>query len=775
MILLKKVFRDLKQNAVQFFSIYIMTLLTLFIQTGFESSNVGSAYSAAEYFAETNYKDLDVQGAAFTYKDIEMLENIPGVKNVDAVARTTGKITLDKERLLVMGFIDGNDVSKMYLTEGTAYKPGSKGCWVEARFAEPMGIKPGDFLTMTRGNITLREEVKGIVYCPEYLYYLPNDTYTEPEYGTHGFIIMDISEAPTEVKIDKLIVDLEDVKNNGYLLTTEEKKTMNYMREVISRRLDNPNILVKTKTEDEDYNDYAGSLDSNDAISTVFPLVFLAVALLGIITTMTRLTNNQRVQIGTLKALGFSNKKITFHYMSYSVIIAVLGCLSGIVIGPLVLGGYLNGLNDYYYQNPMQRLQLTYRTLIMSVVAVVLCVAVSYLSTRKILVENAARILQPEAPKFESTAAIEKSRIWNGLRFASRWNIRDVRRNKLRTIVSMAGILVCSMLIFMSLGFFECLDTQSSWMYGEICRCNYQIVFNDGVPYGTVSEYASEYQGQMMQVCSATLYTDEAESVREMTVIDDGNLFLPEDEDLDYIDVPDSGVMLTSRLVDHFGVNVGDSISWKLPGSSRVYTAPIVKICRVASGQGIIMSRKAFEELGGEFQPTTIYTMMSVPTDLKAKRPEISSVNSKESLKELLENSKEVAYTTSYILAAIAIVMGVVVLYNLGVLSYIEKTREIATLKVLGFHSGSIRFILLQQSLVITAAGAILGVPFGVVMLKELAEMVMDIYFDMVVEPSFLPYLGSIIGTFAVSVIVNVYVSSKVKTIDMVEALKSRE
>ena len=156
MILLKKVLRDLRNNAVQFFSIYIMTLLSLFIQTGFESSNVGSAYSAAEYFAETNYKDLDVQGAYFTYKDIEMLENTPGVNFVDGIARATGKITLDKERLLVLGYIDGNDVSKMYLTEGIAYVPGSTGCWVETRFAKPMGIRPGDMLTMTSGNITLK-------------------------------------------------------------------------------------------------------------------------------------------------------------------------------------------------------------------------------------------------------------------------------------------------------------------------------------------------------------------------------------------------------------------------------------------------------------------------------------------------------------------------------------------------------------------------------------------------------------------------------------------
>ncbi len=775
MILLKKVLRDLRHNAVQFFSIYIMTLLSLFVQTGFESSNVGSAYSVAEYFAETNYKDLDIQGAYFTYKDIEMLENTPGVNAVDGIVRATGKITLDKERLLILGFIDGNDVSRMYLTEGTEYKPGETGCWVEARFAEPMGIRPGDTLTMTSDNITLKEIVKGIVYCPEYLYYIPNDTYTEPEYGTHGFVIMDISEAPAGLKPDKLIVDLTDVKNNGPLLTKEEKKTMNAMREVLNQRMDNPNILIKTKIEDEDYQDYAGVLESGDAVSTVFPIVFLAVALLGILTTMTRLTENQRVQIGTLKALGFSDRKITWHYMSYSVIIALLGCISGTIIGPVVLGGYLNDLNDYYYQNPIQRLQLTGKTFLMCCLTVALCVAVSYLSTRKILVENPARILLPPAPKFDSTGAMEKSRFWKNLKFASRWNIRDVRRNKLRTAVSIAGILVCSMLIFMSLGFYESLNGQSDWMYNEIFRGNNQIVFGDDVPYGTVYEFANEYQGQMTQVSSITLFTDKTESVRDMVVLDDGNLFLPQTEELEHIDIPENGVMLTSRLVDYFDINVGESISWKLPGTNKVYEAPVVKICRIATPQGIILSRSAWEEMGGDFTPNIIYTRMTVPADLKTKRPEVSSVSSKEMLIEMLQNSNEVSYTISYILAVMAIIMGIVVLYNLGVLSYIEKTREIATLKVLGFHSSSIRFILLQQSLMITAVGAILGIPFGVIMLGTLADMVMNIYFDMVVDPSLMPYLGAVLGTFMVSVLVNIFVSSKVKTIDMVEALKSIE
>ncbi|WP_026658546.1 ABC transporter permease [Butyrivibrio sp. AC2005] len=775
MILLRKVLRDLKQNAGQFLAIYIMTLLSLLIQSGFESSNVGATRTASDYFTMTNYKDLNIEGIAFTYHDIDMLNNYEGVNNVDGILRGTGKISLDKERLLVLNYIGSNNVSKMYLTDGEKYTPGSTGCWVEKRFADPMGIRVGDTLTFTSGNYTLHEQVKGLIYSPEFLYYIPNATYTEPEYGTHGFIIMDINENPNgRIGFDKLIVDLKDVTHNSYLLTDEEKATMNAMRSKIEHKFDNPNLLIKTKIEDEDYADYAGSMDSNNAISTIFPLMFLAVAMLGIITTMTRLTDKQRVQIGTLKALGFSRGKIMFHYMSYSVIIASLGCLSGIIIGPITLGAYLNGINEYYYQNPLQNLQLTVKTLYMSFATIGLCMLVTYLTTRKLLVQSAARILQAEAPKFDSASIFEKTILWNSLKFATRWNIRDVRRNKLRTAVSIVGILVCSMLIFMALGFFECLATQSEWMYGDIFRANGQISFKDGTPYGTVYEYAKEYDGQLIQDIQVTLFTDSAESVRGMTVLDDGNLFMMENVDLEYTDLPENGIILTSRLYDYLGIEVGQTLRWKIPGSSKVFSAPIVKKGRIASGQGIIMSRKVWEDLGGEFMPNYVYTNKTVPPSLKS-RTEIDSIDTKEKLIETLENSNEISYYISYIIIAIAIVMGVVVLYNLGVLSYVEKTREIATLKVLGFRSGDIRLILLQQSLAITVVGAMLGVPFGRIMLDILVDVVAGIYRDMVINPSAMPYIGAIVGTFMVSVLVNLYVSSKVYSINMVDALKSRE
>ena len=775
MMLLRKVLRDLKQNAVQFLAIYIMTLLALLVVSGFDASDNGVYQSAAEYLTDHNFKDLNIEGRYFDHEDIAMLENMDGVAHVNGILHGTGKTVLDKERPLVISYIDGNEVSSMYLTEGEPYTPGSSGVWVEALFAEPMGIRPGDMLTITTENMTFQEKVRGLVYSPEYLYYIPNSTYTEPEYGTHGFIIMDINEAPGEnVEFDQLIVDLSEVHGQGMRLTEAEKKIMRDMRERITEKLDEPGLLIKLKTEDDIYDEYVGSMNSTGAISTIFPLVFMLVAVLGIITTMARLTGKQRTLIGTMKALGFSDKQITLHYMCYSVIVAILGCISGIIIGTYTLGVYLNDLNDYYYQNPYIRLELTWKCLFMSLLAVGLSVLVTWFSTHRLLVQNASEILRPEPPKNSGCGMIEKTPFWGKLGFTTRWNFRDVWRNKMRTLASITGILVCSLLLYTATGFYECLSNQAEWMYGELIRAEYRITFEPGISRSTVYDYAREYEGQMVEEVETTLYSDTTESVRPMIVLDKGNMVWVEDESLSYIELPENGIALTSRLTDMLGVKVGDTLRWKIAGNEKVYSAPIAVIVRQATDQGILMSREYWESIGGEFEPNLVYTRKTVPTDLK-NRPEVSSADSTETLKTALENINIMGYAVTAIMIAMAVVMGVIVLYNLGVLSYIEKVREIATLKVLGFQTGDIRRILLQQNLTVTAIGAIAGVPFGIITLDMLVDLFTGADGEMIVRFSVMPYVYAILGTFLVSVLVNLYITLKVKKIDMVEALKGVE
>ena len=774
-MLFRKVLRDLKQNAVQFLAIFVMTFFALFVVGGFDGDSTGERYSIDEYFADTNFKDLDIQGDVFNASVISMLENMEGVKSVNGIRHGAGKVNPNgTDYLAVISYIDKNDVSSMLISEGEEFIPGAEGVWVEEQFAKPLGIHVGDVINIQTENVNFKETVRGIGYCPEYLYYVPNDTYPEPVYGEHAFLIMDISQAPGEVYFDQMIVDLTDVKGQSESLTDADIRTMEIMRDEVAEKIDNRNVVVKTKTEDELYHLYVGALNSSDVLATVFPTIFLAVACLGIVSTMTRLTSKQRTQIGTLKALGFSRKTITLHYLSYSFVISAVAALLGVFLGDYLLGSYLTDLTLYYYQNPYMRIQLSFTSVYMALIAVGLCVLITFYCTRRLLKENASDILRPEAPKGVGSGFFEKTPIWKMLAFGTRWNIRDVRKNKLRTLLSVFGVMVCSMLIFAAVGFYECMEEQVDWMYDDLILANSKITFEDSVGYGTVSDYAKEYHGQMVQFDNVTLYTKDQEYIRFLMVVDEGNLYRIMDEKLSYMEIPRSGVLVTTKTAENLNLQIGDEISWRIPGDREIYTARVSGFIRQATDQGILLSRAAFEEVRGEFRPSIVYTMMSVPKELQS-RPEIVAVNDRQSLKDILIASHSTGYAITGILIVMAIIMGVVVLYNLGVLSYAEKIREIATMKVLGFQSVKIRMILMQQNLTITGIGAILGIPAGLAALKILVDGFTLEDGDMVIRLSAIPYLGAVVGAILVSVLVNLYVTSKVNRIDMVEALKGVE
>ena len=774
-MLFRKVLRDLKQNAVQFLAIFVMTFFALFVVGGFDGDSTGERYSIDEYFADTNFKDLDIQGDVFNASVISMLENMEGVKSVNGIRHGAGKVNPNgTDYLAVISYIDKNDVSSMLISEGEEFIPGAEGVWVEEQFAKPLGIHVGDVITIQTENVNFKETVRGIGYCPEYLYYVPNDTYPEPVYGEHAFLIMDISQAPGEVYFDQMIVDLTDVKGQSESLTDADIRTMEIMRDEVAEKIDNRNVVVKTKTEDELYHLYVGALNSSDVLATVFPTIFLAVACLGIVSTMTRLTSKQRTQIGTLKALGFSRKTITLHYLSYSFVISALAALLGVFLGDYLLGSYLTDLTLYYYQNPYMRIQLSFTSVYMALIAVGLCVLITFYCTRRLLKENASDILRPEAPKGVGSGFFEKTPIWKMLAFGTRWNIRDVRKNKLRTLLSVFGVMVCSMLLFAAVGFYECMEEQVDWMYDDLILANSKITFEDSVGYGTVSDYAKEYHGQMVQFDNVTIYTKDQEYIRFLMVVDEGNLYRIMDEKLSYMEIPRSGVLVTTKTAENLNLRIGDEISWRIPGDRETYKAKVSGFIRQATDQGILLSRAAFEEVRGEFRPSIVYTMMSVPKELQS-RPEIVAVNDRQSLKDILIASHSTGYAITGILIVMAIIMGVVVLYNLGVLSYAEKIREIATMKVLGFQSVKIRMILMQQNLTITGIGAVLGIPAGWVALKILVDGFTLEDGDMVIRLSAIPYLGAVVGAILVSVLVNLYVTSKVNRIDMVEALKGVE
>ena len=256
-------------------------------------------------------------------------------------------------------------------------------------------------------------------------------------------------------------------------------------------------------------------------------------------------------------------------------------------------------------------------------------------------------------------------------------------------------------------------------------------------------------------------------------MLDDGNYLHYQNYEGDEIRLPQNGIAMSAKMAKVLGLEVGDFVEWHIVGEKNWERSRITSLYRTPTGQGITLLRAAYETLEYDFNPTSFYTNMTIPQYVRDS-DDISGVISIDQLKHDLDDNMETMNLMVGILIIAAVLLGIIVLYNMGVLSFMEKTREVATLKVLGFSSGKIRRILRQQNNWITIigiiAGLILGYRFLDIMMQTMSEDN-----DMPTVVYLASYIYAVIGTWLTSTGVNYMLSGKVKTICMVDALKGVE
>ena len=262
----------------------------------------------------------------------------------------------------------------------------------------------------------------------------------------------------------------------------------------------------------------------------------------------------------------------------------------------------------------------------------------------------------------------------------------------------------------------------------------------------------------------------ENEKVASLLVLNNTNLISQTDRNGNPINLSNTDISLSAKIADSLNVSVGDTIEWHIVGSDEWVECEITNIHGEPLSQGIILSKDMLEELNLTFTPTSIITSENVSGDYDS----IKSISTLTEMRDNWDQMVESVMMMVSILIFFAVLLAIVVLYNLGILSFTEIEREIATLKVLGFKTGDLRKLLLTQNLVFTAIGFILGVPLGFYLMTLMMDAAGD---SLYYVPSLT--LGNIalsaLITFTVSIVVNLLFSSKIKNLNMVEALKDVE
>ena len=741
-MLKQKVKRDIKNNLSQFIAIYLMVAIGVMAYSGIKAYMDGMSETANVFYEENNLQDMNVYGINFSDSDLEKVKSIKNVKNAERKSSITA--TSDNDNTLLLNVIETNEISKFYVVDGEGFS-NKDGVWLDNFYAEENNIKVGDVIKINDGT----KEVLGIINVPDHLYDTKDESELFPNRKTFGFAYVNKMD---NVSYNYIMVDLDD--------TSKYDETKKDIEDSLS------NVLAVIDIKDTaSYKTYQGEIDEGKTYVGVFSGLFLLIALLSTLTTMTRVVQNQRTQIGTLKALGFSNKQILLHYISYGFYISLAGAIAGLLLGYFFLGKVFIGLEMSFFEVPNGKPLMNNVSYLVAGLSVLAIIIVTMISVKNILKETPASCLQKKAPTQKSKNIKIKN---EKISFSTRWNLRDVLRNKTRTILGIIGITCSAMLIVCALGMLNSMNYFIDLQFNKLYNFDYKLSLKNGLTENELNILENKYGNATSKTYGI-----------EIKGLDDNNLFVTDAGDkIRFVDKKDKymtltnndGVYITNKLGINENLKVGDTITWRPYGVSEYYTSKIVGMNKDPQNQNVTITREYLESLGIEYVPDTIYT------NIKSNDEDnIELTASADELKKGMDNMLNTMKTMLILIIVIAIILGTIIIYNIGILSLTEKTYQFATLKVLGFKDKQIRKIFIKQNIWIAIISIILGLPLGYGLTNYLFKVVIEKHYDFGAHISILSYVIATIGTYLITYVVSNMLSKKIEKIDMVTSLKGNE
>ena len=796
-MLFKKLLRTMGQYKAQFISMIIMIALGFGVFVGANMEWVSIEKNTNRLFEETGLADYKIYSssattggvtATFSEEDVQKIKELDGVKDAARFFSVNADVTLvngekiktekdgsgkDKIPRAAITVTESENVSFFNLTSGEAYDGASTDkIWVSDKFAEEKEIKVGD--TLTFGSVpgvsaSLEFKVAGLVKSGEYMVCVQDSTQLMPDYKMFGYAYI----TPAAYKkicesagLPSPLYAQINVRVNNFDDFTKQK-----FSDAVNAAL-GKTMFILSKEESSSYALAHGEVEEGQTMGAVLPVLFLAIAVLTMITTMHRIAAKEKTQIGTLKALGYKNKRILAHYSSYALAIGIVGAALGIALGYGIAYIIMNpsGMMGTYMDLPYWKLHMPFFCVVVMIAVLFALTLIGFLSVKSMLRGTAADALRPYAPKKMKNLAIEKTKAWKKFSFGTRWNLRDVMRHKSRTLMSLIGIIGCTVLMAGALGMNDTMNAFLTDYYDKAMNYSSRI-YVSSASEETVAEIAEKYAADASASVSVEI-GDKGVSLDIYDIKHDKVRFLDKKGAL--VPLRNDGAYICRRIADEYKLKAGDTFTISPYGTDKEYTLKVNGVI-YSSSESVAITNAYAEACGVTgYKTDSLYTSAVKNVLLDDELTKNFEIQDKQSIVESFETFTSLLNLSVTVLIAAAIVLGVVVLYNLGVMSYTERYREMATLKVVGFKDKKIAGLLIGQNMWVTVIGVILGLPLAAGALGYLVKELASEY-EMRVVMGRKTFLISTLLTFCVSLVVSLFVAKKNKKIDMVEALKGAE
>ena len=818
----KDAFKEIINTRKRFLSILLIVLLGVGFFAGIRAVSPDMKKTADMYFDENKMMDIEVISTkGLTDDDVKEIQDLQDVKIVEGTYSKDVLTKVDEEEVVLKIHTLSDNINCVKLQQGEMPK-NEEECVVEESFLNSTNKKIGDTIileakdTLAGTNLKNKEiKIVGSIRSPLYIsrergstklasgkinyyIYVPqseiiSQIYTEIYVRVKDADKLDTFSDEYEDKIKKVKSDIENIAKECTESEYEKLKVK-------------PEWYVLDRNQNTGYASYSQDSERIANIGKVFPVVFFVIAALISLTSMTRMVEEQRVQIGTLKALGYTKGKIALKYILYAVLATLIGGIIGMLLGFRILPEII--YNMYAMMYSMKDVVLEFNTGIAITglgLALICTVGATIIACYKELNLQPASLMRPKSPKAGKRVLLERiSWLWSKLKFTQKVTIRNVFRYKKRVSMTIIGILGCTALMVAGFGLRESVSNMIPSQYGEVFLYDMSITLKNEQTSDEIQKYIDEVcniktNDKNNDVTDAMAFNMQAVEILNKETKQDIQLIVPEKTDVlsDYIvlenrvskekySLSDNGVVITEKLAKLLDIKQGDKITIKNSNDKQA-EVEVKGITRNYLMHYMYISPEYYESIFGE---KVKYNTILLKEQSEVKKSEesenklgkkilensnISKVTFMSQTKSIFDEVMDNMTFVVWILIISAGLLAFVVLYNLANVNISERIRELATIKVLGFYDKEVYDYVGRETTILTIIGILLGLVAGYFLeMFILKTCELDILmFD--TRISIWSYVYSASLTILFTLIVSVVTYFALKKIDMIESLKSVE
>lgn len=766
----KKFFRGIKNNFSQLISIVLMLILGVTIFIGIDSTwRSLEAYKDNAYSSE-NKSDIELFVTPTLSKEIESkkVQDLENISSVELSFQSEAIVENFSSQEVILNAVKEDFTLNCYTVTDGQGEIGNDRCVVDKSFAEENKIKIGDKLRFSVNDISKEFIVNGLVTSSSYMYITPDSTTVVPDHKEYGFVYLSLEDAKTFTNNTPIV--------NRILIEVNEEKNIEKAKKSVEEVFQNSLIsLLSTK---ETLNDLAinQKITQYKTIGSLFPVIFFAIVILMSFTTMYRLINKERTTIGIMKSLGLSNTRILFHYLSYSLLVSLTGTIVGVLLGWKLIPSYIwNFFEELFIFNDYSIVLDVKQVILISITSIMSTCLATIFVFKKLGREEPAILLRDKTVSIGKKNIIEKvPLIWGKLRTSQKLIVRQIFNGKVRAVMTILGVIGCTALLLSALGIRDTINSVATSVYEKSYLYESKIYLDESkVTPEFIVEENKKKKNEFVEERGLFFMSDKRNKSGMLHVLEnDSELIKIHNLKGEPIDLKTGDILITEKTAEIYSLKKGDTLRFNDKNGESI-KLEINKIGILNIGQGVYLTQATWKNLKQNFSSTSIISSDKNVNYLESYSKKILKT---EKQKEDFLSSMSSTLSMSMLLILAASLLLIVVLYNLGILNFGDRSRSLATLSVLGFKPFELKTFLSTENIILSIMGIILGIPIGILLHKKIfvsAGMGDELDFTPIIE--WQSYLITFSFTILLIILITIFLNRKIKKIKMVEALKSVE